>query len=54
MFSTLMETGISADGITGAGKIHVTNKGTQPGLLNFGGSTGRVARQGKHLSAFHG
>lgn len=40
MFSALMEMGISAEGITGAGESHLTNKGIQPGLLSFGGSTG--------------
>lgn len=54
MFSALMEMGISAEGVTGAGKSHLTNKRIQPGLLNFGGSTGRVAGGGKQLSAFCG
>lgn len=54
MFSALMEIGISAEGITRGGESHLTNEGIEPGLLNFGGSTGGVAGGGKQLSAFYG
>lgn len=49
-----MEIGISAEGITRGGESHLTNEGIEPGLLNFGGSTGGVAGGGKQLSAFYG
>lgn len=54
MFSALTELEISAEGVTGAGRSHLTNKEIQPGLLNFGGNTGGVAGGGKQLSAFYG